>query len=532
MMKEIVRFAGVVPRANAALLPDNAAQTAANCALWNNDLRPLKGPLDVVTPTALGGIIKSIYRIGQTLPENQYWMAWTTDVDVVRGMIAGDTSERTYFTGSGTPKVTNLALATQGGTTYPVVAYDLGIPKPAQAPTCTPSGAAAPVETRVYVYTYVSGWGEEGVPSAPTKVTVSQGGTVQLANMSTAPAGSYNITAKRIYRAQQTASGAAALLFVAEIPVAQTTYNDTIAAADLGDELSTADYDMPPATMAGMTVMPNGMAVAFDGYDILFCEPFKPYAWPGKYRLTADYPIVGLGVFGSTVVVMTTGNPYLITGTDPATMSMDKMSLPQACVSKRSIVNVDDGVMYASPDGLVYVGAGGARLVTESKYDREKWQALGPSTISAYWHDGRYIAFYTGGAFIFEPAAEGDLVFFDDAATAGYVDRINDALYLCSAGVIRKFNAGVDKTYTWRSKKFQYTGRTPPAFAMVDATGYPLTLKLFWDGALKHTQTVASERPFALPGGSRPREVEIELSGTAIVRYAGLADAFEEFRIG
>lgn len=532
MIKEIVQFGGQIPRLSAALIPDQAAQVARNCALWDNDLRALKAPADVVTPTALGSAIQSIYRIGQSLGETQYWMAWTGDVDVVRGMIAGDTSERTYFTGDGVPKVTDLTLATQGGTAYPVNAYALGIPKPGAAPICTPSATAAPAETRIYVYTYVSGWGEEGVPSAPTKVTVSQGGSVALSAMSVAPAGPYNIVSKRIYRSQQSSSGDGALLFVAEIPVAQTTYNDTIAASALQEELTTTDYAMPPATMAGLVALPNGIMAAFDGYDLLFCEPYKPYAWPEKYRQTADFPIVGLGVFGASVVVMTKGNPYLVAGSHPENMSMERMAIPQACVAKRSIVHCDDGVMYASPDGIVYVGAGGARVITDKKYDRAGWQAIAPTTLRAHWHEGRYIGFCTDGAFILDTSGDGVLTFFDDVATAGYVDLVSDALYLCIGGVIKKFNAGAAKTYTWRSKKFQHAGRTPPAFAVVDADAYPVTFKLYWDGVLKHTQAVANERPFALPGGQRPRELEVELSGANTVRYVAFADSVEELRNG
>jgi len=52
--------------------------------------------------------------------------------------------------------------------------------------------------------------------------------------MTTAPAGNYAISFKRIYRSQQTASGAAIYEFVAEIPDANTTYNDTLTASQLG----------------------------------------------------------------------------------------------------------------------------------------------------------------------------------------------------------------------------------------------------------------------------------------------------------
>lgn len=530
---DIMNFGGVMPRVNAAMLPDHMAQTALNCTLWNKDLRSLKAPLTVVTPHSIGTTIRSIYRIGQALTETQYWMAWSTDVNVARGLIADDTSERTYYTGSGVPKVTNLALATTGGTSYPVNSYTLGIPAPAAAPVCTPASAIAPLETRVYLYTYVSGFGEEGAPSSPTTTECTESTNVTISGMSTVPSGNYNIVSKRIYRSQSTTNGSAIYRFVAEIPVATTSFNDTVLSTDLGEELSTLDYNTPPTTMAGIVAMPNGIMAAFNGYDILFCEPFLPYAWPEKYRQTADYPVVGLEVFGSSLVVLTKGTAYIISGVHPSNMSMEKIELSQACVAKRSIVPVDGGVIYASPDGLIYVGQGGARNLTEDKFTREEWQAILPATISAYATDGKYVAtFSAGGGFILDSIEDTQLTFFDDTVTAGYTDLVSDALYLCIAGIIKKFAAGTNKTFTWKSKKYQYIGRTSPAFGRVDANAYPVTFKLYADGVLKHTETVADERPFSLPSGYRPRELEVQLSGSNPIRYAGFGDSYEDMNVG
>lgn len=531
-MISISNFAGMRPRVNAAMLPDTAAQVARNCTLWHGDLRPLKSPLQVVTPAPMASAIKSIYRIGMSLPETQYWMAWTTDVDVVRGIVGGDTSERTYFTGDGVPKVTNLQMATQGGGRYPVNAYALGVPAPTQAPTCVPSASVAPAETRVYIYTYVTAWGEEGAPSPPTKVVLSEGGTVQLGALATAPAGNYNIVAKRIYRSQQTATGDSIYEFVQEIPDANTGFNDTLTGTELGEPLSTLSFAMPPAGLIGLVALPNQIMAGFSGYDLYFCEPNLPYAWPEKYRLTADYPIVGLGVFGSSLLVCTKGSPYLVTGVHPDSMSMERIELDQSCVSKRSIVSIGGGVMYASPDGLVYVGAGGSRVVTESLYTREEWQAMNPATIEGYFHDGKYVGLYAGGGFILNSLEDASLTMFDEAVTAGYTDPVNDALYLAIGGAIKKFNAGVDKSYTWRSKKFQFSARPAPGCARVDADTYPVTFRLYADGAVAFAASVLDERPFRLPSGYRPREVEFELSGTGRVRLLAVADHPKELKIG
>lgn len=540
MLREILGFTGIRPRLNAALLNDNEAQTAQNCSFQQGDLRAFLDPQLITSIADRGDTIKTIYRMGQTLGESQYWLAWTSDVDVVRGMVAGDTSERTYFTGSGVPKVTNVTLATTGGTSYPQAAYNLGIPKPAAAPFLAPSGGTtdAQNETRVYVYTYVSAWGEEGRPSDPTTCVVKSDGTVAISGMSTGPAGAYNISAKRIYRAQQSASGDAALLFVAEVAVATTTYTDNKAGTALGEEISTIGYAEPPADMAGLTALPNGIMAGFSGYDVYFCEPYLGYAWPDKYRLSCDSLIVGLEAFGATLVVLTKDFPYLVAGTHPENMSMERMALPQACVSKRSIVKCDDGVLYASPDGLVYVGATGARVVTDEYFTRDQWQNFQPEYLSGFWHDGRYIGFFdpdvVGGTMVLDMrSGKPEITLMNSSFRAAYVDPVKDALYLSNGATITKFNSGsTSSPYTWRSKKFMHNGRVPHAFAMVDADTYPVTFRMYWDGVLVQTATVADNAPFALVGDSRPTRLEVQIEGTAAVRYVAMADTVEELRHG
>ncbi len=527
-----------MPRINPTMLDANVAQVANNCVLWHRDLRPLKSPVDVVTPAPRQGTIKSIYRIGQSLPETQYWLAWTTDVDVVRGIVADDADERTYYTGDGPPKMTSLPLATQGGTVYPVTSYRLGIPRPLDqilaniVDTSISGSTADDAETRVYVYTYVNAFGEEGAVSPAHTIRADVTDWIDLSNMSAAPTGNYNIVSKRIYRSVTTGANQGAFFFEAEIPVGTATYRSKASTDDLNEPVTTADYDPPPDDLAGLIALPNGLFAGFSGYDLYFCEPNHPYAWPAKYRQTMDYPIVALGTFGASLVVGTKGSPYIISGTHPDSMTAEKIELDQACVSKRSMVSMGGGVIYASPNGLIYVGAGASKIVTVDNFTREEWQAINPAGIDARWIDGKYIALNGANSFIMNSLEDREFTMFDDAATALYVDKTSDNLYLCIANSIKKFNAGVDKTLTWRSKKQLANMRPAPKCAKVEADAYPITFKLFADGALKHTQTVTSNAVFRLPCGYRPRHLEMELTGSQRVTYAGIADTPEEFRNG
>jgi hypothetical protein len=535
-----VQFSGIAPRLSPYKLPQSNAQIAKNVRLAARTLKPWNNPLTVVSGVTAGDP-STIYRFGHDLPnDTQYWFAWPVDVDVVKGALANDATERTYFTHpSDGPRYTNNSLALTGGSgAYPWNSYKLGVAAPTLTPAGVAGGGAGVPETRVYVFTYVTSYGEEGPPSpVSSTVDVLPGGYCDLSNLgTTAPTGYGNITAKRIYR---TLSGSLAteFQFVDEIPIGNATYRDTKTGTQLQEVIPSVNYDPPPASGFGICQMANGITLIMDGYDIYPSEAYLPHAYPPAYRQTCDYPIVGAKSFGSMAVIGTTGVPYLLYGSDPSALTLQKLQDPQACVSKRSMCVVPGGVMYASPDGLVMVDANGSVTVaTDPFMTRDEWQTLVPSSIRGYVHDGRYIGFYnTGsvqGGFVFEPR-EGDaaITLLDAYASAGYSDLVNDSLYLQIGTDIVKWHAGAGQmTYTWKSRLNLLPYPDIYSCAQVIASAYPVTFKLYGDGVLKHTQTVASRAPFRLTGGSRYQSIEVELSGTAEVAEVHVAHSIAELK--
>lgn len=539
----LTKFSGVAPKVSPNKLPPELAQTANNVRLLAGTLDAWTAPLQVVSGLTAGPT-STIYRFGQDLTsDTQYWFHWTTDVDVVKGAIANDQTERTYFTHPTLgPRMTYNTLALTGGSgDYPWGSYPLGVPAPTAAPVAavgTEGDDSTTAEARVYVYTFVTSLGEEGPPSPPSNsLTIfPDGGVAALSSMaSSAPAGySGYITAKRIYRTL-TGSLSTEFQFVDEIPIADATYSDSTPGEDLDEVIPSVQWYPPPSTAFGIVQMANGITLVFDGYDIYPSEAYIPSAYPPGYSLAVDYPIVGGAAVGTTAFVLTTGFPYLLTGSDPSAMALVKLESPQSCVSKRSIAAMDGGVIYASPDGLIYVtGSGQVTNVTAALFSRDEWQALVPSSIHGYYHEGRYHAFYNDGTvqkgFIFDPSqGTGALTFTDTYATAGFTDTVQDALYLKVDTTIVKWGADNDKmSYTWRSAIFEMPAPENKACAQVVAKSYPATFKLYADGVLKHTQTVASADPFWLPSGYRARYYEVELSGTAEILSVHVADAMEE----
>jgi hypothetical protein len=258
-----------------------------------------------------------------------------------------------------------------------------------------PASVAGESENRSYVYTFVSVLGEEGPPS-PVSETVNalDGDTILLTGLESPPTLNYQITHMRIYRTNSTVAGTE-LQFVKEIAVANTT-TENVLQANLGEVLSSGSFDPPPATMQGITEMPNGMLVGFVGKTLHFCEPYFPHAWPAEYDQTVAYDIVALAGFGNSIAILTEGVPSIITASHPRNANARPYEINQACVSEESIATTTDSVIYASPDGLVEISINGAKIVTQGYMSKKEWDSYSPSTIVGEIHDGKYVGFFDG----------------------------------------------------------------------------------------------------------------------------------------
>lgn len=459
---KIEGFSGIAPRSGPTLLETNQAQVASNIKLQSGELRPWRKEtfvLDAGVPNT-----KTIYQLegaaGQT-----GWLTWDKDVDIVTSPVADTSDFRFYYTGDGAPKKSNWAMASPSGTA-PLAYYDMGLPAPTGPALLSATGGTSTQETRAYVYTVVSKFGaleEESAPSPAALVTCSaSGATVTLTGFAALPAGNLNIIKRRIYRSV-TGATSTVYLQVAEIPVSTGTYLDTVAVTALGGPLKSLNYTPPPSTLTGLVSMPNGILAGFTGTEVWFSEPSLPHAWPADYVLTTEFPIVGLGVFGSSLVVMTTKNPYVITGSHPAVMSQEKLSLTHACISKRSIAFDQHGVLYASPYGLVNIGPGVQDVITTGVMTADDWQEYNPSTMTAILFGSFYMGFYTrdGEYNAVVLARNGDtppVSTFSYPVAAVYLQRATGRLFACNAvdNAVYQLDASTlnNTQYTWKSRVF------------------------------------------------------------------------------
>ena len=418
------------------------------------------------------------------------------------------------------------------------------------------------IDTRFYIVTYVNDWGEESAPSPPTELlNVDQYSSVTV-GIAPFPAGR-NLVGWRIYRSN---SGSADTAFqaVADADPAKAVlsdggfdyfrmalpaYLDGKKGAELGEVCPTLTWLEPPYRMQsgsalqpipakgndpylrGLVGMPNGVMAGFIDNFVAFCDPYHPYAWPVEYQIPLKYPIVGLGVFGQSLFVGTAANPSIISGSDSASMSEQVLDDAQACLSARSIVSMEGGVLYASPDGICFASGNGVQVITSALFAREDWQALTPSSIMAAAHEGIYYFWFsgtyggmTGGCLALDTVAK-KLARVDISASSVFTDSLTDAVFYVSGTQIKRAFSTGRRTGKWKSGKVILPAQAPLAWLQVDgdqSPASPATVRWYGDDQLRYTATVTGIAPVRLPPG-RWLEHEIEIESTARITRVTLA---------
>ncbi len=356
---------------------------------------------------------------------------------------------------------------------YPKHTYRLGIPVQTVAPVATlGGGGSGTAVSRAYVWTMVTAWGEESAPSPASNIVAALSGqTVTVNGFPALPDGDYQITLRRLYRVVTGVTGAE-YLFVAEQAATTTSFVETLTDSQLGEVLETTDWLPPPDGLKGLISLPNGVMAGFVGNQVYLSVPYAPYAWPLAYKQVTDFEVIALGHFGTTIVAGTNGQPYIINGVDPAYASPSKYPGILSCVSKRSLVSTQYGVLYASSQGLVRATGSGAELITIGIIDADDWQDLKPATIHGVFFNDMYVGFYStgivdgltqGAGFILEGINTGNLHLtrLDFYRYGTFLDAETNKLYMIkydgAVVTVEEWEAaGTRKTYVWRSKVFAH----------------------------------------------------------------------------
>jgi hypothetical protein len=366
------------------------------------------------------------------------------------------------------------------------------------------------------------------------EVTLNNPDAHVILNLPSPGTNEQNITRTRIYR-----TNGDAFQLVVELPISASSYTDISTDVELGIVLDTYTFAEPIEDMSGLTVMANGILAGFSNFTICFSESFLPHAWPVEYQLTTEHEIVGIVAIGNSLVVGTTGNPYLFSGVSPDSISSMKVELSQSCVSAQSMVDMGSFALYASPDGLVAVSPGTAKLITEQLFNKKQWKSYQPQTIKAAFYEDKYIAFYgSSKGFIFDPRTL-DFVELDFTADALYTDLKRDKLYMSTNTALSSFdNSAGSLSYVWQ-KEIRLDNRPGPAAVYIDvetpsSNGFRYILdgvELLTISDLSSIEDAQGQVLFHLPS-VRGKLITIKLTGTGRINKFAFGSNLSEAKNG
>lgn len=504
------QFSGIAPRIAPRLLPATLAQEALDVKLWSGELRPHYADTII---KYIPSTTQSIYRY-KWKNKKYNWLGWAKSVNVVKGPVYDDENNRIYLmVNDGTGfLVTDSSLLEDRDYINGLEskAYAVAIPEPGQSDIWVSGGTGSgDIESRSYVYCYVRQWSDGtidvGKSSGPLKnssdrsrytVDVRPGQVVDMSIVD--PIAHANgigagINKIYIYRSEVTSAGQALYSYVDQFDVntnrvtnnpaavwvsngSYYKYSDSKPNTSLGEACPSIYWDPPVTGLKGLVSLQNGLFAAYKDSTIYVSDWNAPHAWPYEHTVTIDYPIVGLGSFGNTIVVCTEAAPVLITVTDPTKPTTRAIQENCPCVSAGSIVSTRNGVIFASTNGLVLINSASPTFITEKIITQDEWLPLHPESLQAAFLNNTYYGFFTNptekaAGFLFDldsytystvynSIVSSGMVYTSQPTKIVYNDVEQSQLYVCyplenkTQYSLNSFgtDSRINKSFRWRSK--------------------------------------------------------------------------------
>lgn len=571
----------MTPLRDPSLLDDNYSQYCVNAFLYKGTVRGFRENNPVFkckleTTTA-------VYRIPNkdtVKPDflNSLWLEFDDEyISVLRSPVIEDKFKRYYFFPStGSPYFNTLENLQNGAP-----GYLLGVPVPETAPTV--EGPVGSDEARSYGYTWVNQFGEEGQLSPTTTLIGPAIGDYILGLTPPLPSDLEDraLASINIYRTVTDTSGNAEFFLLANVPITQTTFADTVPDNVLANnlQLPSAGYSLPPVDLQGVVQMANGIMAGWSNEkEVWFSDPYIPHSWPSGYAVNVDAPIVGLAAVGSSLAILTEGSPWMATGITPSTITFGKIAANEPCISRGSIVAAGEGIYYASPNGLQLVNTSGTTSATQSIFQKEDWIGTNPYIFAAGKYSQAYVALLKGSAnfengIVIDHGAYSLVTLYPaklntpftylnlpGPLTNIYNDELSGQVFFLAGGLVYQWNPETATSllpYVWRSKDYRFpfddqfscgtvyfaipptvTIPTPESKTrntnqdqVYDPETQYLLMRVFADGRQVLVREIqVSGEVFKVPSGFKATYWSFQFEGIVTVRYAEFATSVKELR--
>lgn len=483
---KITKFQGVAPKIRPLKLADGVASDAENCLLHSGAIEPIRSMQYVNHCVAVDGkkfigTPASLHKIGPA------WLAFESVTPIAEDPLAIGGEGAFLFVQDGALYRSGYNFIVDGFGPYkvgidrpckpPVVTLTgekcrdvITLPDPCPEPEATP---AEPMEcdqsdSAPYVlsfcYTWVTKCNEESAPSDYSEpVLVPPGEGLLLMTNDEPPE---NATSIRWY-VLLVGEDKGSMALISENPVSQPVLNYCHQWDHGADPLITHEW-LPPRCAQGVANIGYNAVMLWAGKELYPSEVRQPHAYPERFKITLDEQIVRvvsyrMGDGQYQAIALTSGCPYLISGTDPMQLKVQRLSRHLPCISAKGALVVGTMVFYVSEDGLVRVlNTGELEVITSRWFDRAWWMQYDPRSMTPAYYNNRIFLFTDNAesrSFMFSSGEQdsaynpADLVFLSPHASAVYQDSETQLHIASETGEVYEWEGSdVYMTAIWKSQ--------------------------------------------------------------------------------
>ena len=318
-------------------------------------------------------------------------------------------------------------------------------------------------DSRVYAFSLVSEFGEEGALSEPVEVAVDGRALVDgssltfTATLTNRPLGQ-TLSAVRVYRPFN-----GVWRFVTEIaistnsPSVQVQVTDSVPDAALGEEAPNLNWTPPPEYLAGFISTANGYFVGWAQHYVYFSVPYLPHAWPDEYYISLQDNIVSVVETQNGLIVLTNNRVYLLTGGRPESMQVVPVDSSQPCLDPESAVDMGEFVIYRGKTGFVKTDGYQIEPFAEEAFPASFFASGTAMDLDAARSGDDYLVRIDGVLYSIDPRGAASVIALPQAPTGFerhvvYARGVGIALADGSAAVLAP-GANREGSWAWTSKQ-------------------------------------------------------------------------------
>lgn len=529
---------GEVPKLHPFQVPFNVATDTMNVDLRDGRIRAWRD----TTPVFYVDDAKSMFVHGCTyLAWNECVSAVTSTVDANVVLLVG----RKYY-------AEQLRV---NGSSKEYTRLGLPVPPPVKVTALEKPHKKASYPTK-YVITYVNKYGQESAPSSASNTVIiddEQGVQVLVDDLPLTAPPEYRIERVNIYRLshpyrsgeeEAPLNDEPVFQLVDSVPIGTPLYEDKMRMVSLTYPIMTDEVREAPTGMQQIKAVPGtNTFVGFRGHTIHFSENNRYWNWPASFDMTLDRSIKHIEVVDGSLLVTTTGAPYIIS--DLKTCEKRKCrpvtELPMGnvgdigCDQLNGSAALPFGMVYPTADGIMLLGTDGKmKLLTAPYFSTHQWERLQPYTTKlAYW-SGLLLCVTEGTSFFIRL---DDEIFATDKVEG--LTRIPDKpialqtntdgqLFFLTQDSIQHWNSNAEhREFMWQNNQIGADLRQ--TFCAFRGEGMDASVKIEANGVDRHyVCDTLDDKPYRIGRLGRHRNYTLTVSGKGHLTYFLLGSSILE----